>query len=137
MSRHKSKKPASDREKQELISRILLETTVESDEVVAKRHNISRRTIQRYREQLRNVASDTGLAQVVREKRAQMDDSWAAKVDDVTRAGIEFILRAAREGDTQNPDMVHAIAGAMKIVTEIWATRKILDVRLTITHQPD
>ena len=68
MSRHKSKKPASDREKQELISRILLETTVESDEVVAKRHNISRRTIQRYREQLRNVANDTGLAQVVREK---------------------------------------------------------------------
>lgn len=46
------------------------------------------------------------------------------------RAGTDFIMRAAQESDPTNPDAIHAIAGALKILAEIGLTKEIVDARL-------
>jgi uncharacterized protein YaiE (UPF0345 family) len=46
------------------------------------------------------------------------------------RAAVGFIRRAAETGDCMDPNMVHSIAGALKMLSETAATWKLLDKRL-------
>jgi len=111
----------------EQAARALAESAVFGDDVATKRHDVSLRTLQRWRERL---GSDAKLAECVAEKRQALNEQWAEDLVPAIRASIDFIKRAAQEAPTNDPDMVHSIVGGFKILTDVAIAQKILDERL-------
>lgn len=112
----------------ERIAEILVDASVSRDDrKTAERFQVSDRTIRNYRRQLE---TDAELAALFRQKRAQVSEGWANEVPGALREAVGFLRRAAEKGDCTNPNMVHAVAGAMKLLSEVSATWKLLDVRM-------
>jgi len=106
---------------------ILVEAAYYGDHETAHRWGISERTIQRYRQRLQN---DDKLAEFVARKKAAFERGWADELPGSIKAGIDFLKRAAHSADPRDPDAIHAVAGALKIQTEVVVTKDILDARL-------
>ena len=107
---------------------VLVEAAFYGDAVAAKRAGIHERTIERYRLRLED---DAELSRLVREKKRLFEGDWAAELPAAIRACIAFIVRAAQESNPRDPEVIHAIAGALKIVTDAGFAKAILDVKLS------
>jgi hypothetical protein len=87
------------------------------DEAVAKKHNISARSIVRYREQM---SKNHELAALVAQKRVAIDDKIRDELVDLIRLSIEaakvLVVKAKESGD---PVHLHAVIGAVKIAKEL------------------
>lgn len=120
----------------ESVAEILVDSYVSgrTAEQTAKKYGITDRTLRKYRRRLRD---DPVLADLFRSKRAKVSEGWAEEVPGAMRASVEFLRKAAEEGDPRDPLMVHSVAGAMKLLSEVSATWKILDARLARTNRPD
>lgn len=70
------------------------------------------------------------MSQVVAIKKAQFEQEWATEIPTAIRAGIHFLGEAARQADPSNPEHIHAVAGAVKILAEVGLTKEILDAKL-------
>lgn len=108
-------------------ARILLDAATIGDRAACDKHEISLRTLQRYRSRL---ADDQELSRAVASKKAIQDKQWAQEIPAAIAAGIDFLKRAAQDCDSSHPDAVHAIAGAVKILSEVSLTRDVIDARL-------
>lgn len=97
------------------------------DAPAAQKWGLSERTVQNYRARL---AQDSRLALSFHEKRQLVEQDWAAELPAAIRAGAAFIRRAAEQGDPTDPDMVHAVAGGMKLVAEVLFAKRVLDARM-------
>lgn len=118
-------KPGFNRERS---AEILLEAyLLRDDKRVAKAHGITDRTIRAYRQRL---DTDAEFAALFLAKKSQATDAWLERVPGALVASIDFLQRAAVEGDPKNPDMVHSVAGAMKLIGELSATWRIVDARV-------
>lgn len=106
---------------------ILVDAAYRGDEAAAELWGISPRTVQNYRARL---ADDPELALIFHEKRRGVERDWAASLPATIHAGTEFVQRAARQGDPKDPNMVNAVAGAIKQIAEIWFVKQMLDLRL-------
>jgi hypothetical protein len=87
------------------------------DEAVAKKHNISPRSIIRYREQM---TKNKELAALVAQKRVAIDDKIRDELVDLVRLAIDaakHLVVKAKESD--DPEHLHAVIGAMKIAKEL------------------
>ena len=104
------------------------------DRAACKKHEISLRSLQRYRQKL---DGDPRLSQAVAEKKAIQDKAWADEIPTAIAAGIRFLTRASQECKASNPEAVHAIAGAIKILSEVSMTRQIIDARLAGQDRQD
>ena len=117
---------------------VLAEAIYRGDRETALRWGISERTIYRYRERM---SRDDKLSDLVKEKRARLDRSWADKLPASIQAAIEFLQEAAQKANKTDPEVIHAIAGALKIQTEVVLTKDVLDARLARergqAHPPD
>lgn len=129
-----AKKPAGANFDYERASRALATAALEGDTIAATRENISIRTLQRYRKQL---DSDTTLAQLVAEKKSILESRWADQIAPTLRAALAFLQRAANNLDPSDPNAVHAIAGAFKLVNEGHQTMRVIDARLAEHDRPD
>ncbi len=115
-------------EKLERIAEILCDAFLSRDDrKTAERHGITDRTLRNWRARL---DTDPELSQLFREKKAKASEGWADEVPGAMRASVSFLRRAAEEGDHTDPDMVHSVAGSMKLLSEVAATWKLLDQRL-------
>ncbi len=118
--------------KYERAAQILAEAAVLGDKEAIARHGVALRTLQRYR---RRLSEDEKLARLVAEKKAVLEREWASELAPAIREGIRFLQKAAREADASDPAAIHAVAGALKILSEIALTKEVLDARLAKHHR--
>lgn len=112
---------------------ILVEAAYYGDQKAAQRWDISERTIYNYR---KRAKTDEKLSDLFKSKRATFERSWADELPGSIKAGIDFLKRAAQSADHNNPDVIHAIAGALKIQAGVAVTKDILDARLARERGP-
>lgn len=106
---------------------IVIDAMLSGTGPAAEKHGVSRRSVERC---LVDSKTDQELSRLVAEKKAAADKAWAEEIPSCLRACIEYLHRAASESQNRTPEMVHAIAGALKMVSEVAATWKVLDVHL-------
>lgn len=104
------------------------------DRAACDKHDISLRTLQRYRSRLDD---DPRLAQVVAEKKRLQDEAWADEIPSAIASCVQFLREASQQCDRKDPDAVHAISGAMKLLSEVSLTRKVIDARLSGADSED
>lgn len=114
----------------DMIARIIVEANYHGDDATCNKYDVTVRTLQRWRKRL---DTDDKLSQNVALKKDAFDRDWVEDAPATLKAGMNFIKRAAQEGNPKNPDHVHAVAGGMKIVSEIMAVDKYLDAKLNHT----
>lgn len=112
----------------ERAAQVLAEADLLGDQEVSRRYGISVRSIKRYRARAHN---DPKLALYVSEKKTVLAQEWAAELGPAIREAIAFLHRAAQKADPENPQAIHAVAGALKILADVAMTRKVLDARLS------
>ena len=93
----------------------------------ADKLGISYESVKKYR---RYFAENPTLQPLVQEKRSALEREWVANLTGAIESGIDFLQRASDQADPKDPDAIHAIAGAVKILTEVGMNRRILDARL-------
>ncbi|WP_287408284.1 hypothetical protein [Oceanithermus sp.] len=118
----------------ERASRMLAEAMFHGDHAVVERYGTSLRSLQRYRRRLAD--GDRVLADLVAEKKAALEREWAGELAPAIREGIMFLRRAAKAADPSDPDAIHAVAGSLKILSEIALTKEVLDARFAATDRP-
>lgn len=106
---------------------ILIEAAYFGDKEAAERWGVTSRTIRNYRLRLDD---DPQLSVIFHEKKQLWESTWAEEAPAALRAGIRFLMRAAREANPKDPEAIHAVAGAFKLLAEIVFTKDVLDVRL-------
>jgi hypothetical protein len=111
-------------------SKILLEAVASTDEKVCKKYGITLRTLQRYRRKF-VTTGDAKLTQAVAENKAKLDKAWLSQVPATLRACLEYLQRAAAQSSETDPEAIHAIAGAMKMIAETDGTYRLIDVRIS------
>ncbi len=101
----------------ELMGRILAECEFESDEAVAQRWGISRRTITRARGRL---AEDKALSHIVSKNLEIMRSQWAINATRNLIIGLEELSRRYQiAASKEDAECIEAIAGALKVVGEL------------------
>ncbi|MBX6354556.1 MAG: helix-turn-helix domain-containing protein [Micromonosporaceae bacterium] len=111
---------------------VLAEAALTTDSVAAERHGVSVRTVQRWRAQLDR---DPDLAAIVAVKKADLERAWVGAATESLRRAAEFLGRAAEEMSPTNPEHVHAVAGAFKLLSEALLARDVIDARLAGAHR--
>jgi transposase-like protein len=111
----------------DLASVVLVEAAFLGDKATSKKFGISTRTLQRWRKRLNE---DGRLSSFVAQRKKELDKAWAEEMPIAIKASIDFIRRAAQEAAPNDPDAIHSIAGALKILSEVAMTREVLDARL-------
>ena len=106
---------------------ILVEALFYGEVRTAKRWDIHRRTIANYRTRLNE---EPELAQEFKRKKELFESEWANELAPAIRSALRFIVRAGEEADTTDPDVIHAMAGALKIVASVGLTKDMLDAKL-------
>ena len=106
---------------------VLVEAVYYGDRVASERWGISVRSINRYRHRL---ATDPELAELVRLKKEAFERDWIEEMPAAIRAGVRFLTNAFGASDPTDPDAIHAVAGAIKILAEVGLTKEIIDARL-------
>lgn len=121
----------------ERASRALAIAALEGDTKAATSEGVSVRTLQNYRKRLRD---DDTLAQLFGSKKATLEREWAHDIAPTLRAALAFIQRASANLDPRDPEAVHAMAGALKLVNEAGLAMRVIDARLAAiggtAHEP-
>ncbi|WP_197057660.1 hypothetical protein [Meiothermus ruber] len=118
---------------QELAAKVLLETLFTDEETVAQRYGITSRTIYNYRKRL---LADPHFSSFFNAKKAALEREWAHELAPAIRECIAFLKRAAKAVDPKSPEAIHAVAGALKILSEVSMTREVIDARLAHADRP-
>lgn len=111
---------------------ILVEAAYKGDKAATAEWGLTTRTLRNWRQRLN---TDAAFAELFRQKRAAVEKDWAQDAPQAIRAAIAFIQRAAANGKT-TPAMVHAVAGAMKLLADVTLTKQVLDARLAERNRP-
>lgn len=107
---------------------LLVEAVVLGDNVACERAGVSARTLRRARAAVQTCPE---LAELVRAKKTQSDAAWADELPGAIRSTIGW-LKSATEPGAVLPDheTIHAMAGALKILTDVGTANRVLEVRL-------
>lgn len=112
-------------------ARAILEAAVPgTDQAVCKKYGINARTLRRWKQEVR-TGTDHELTAAVRSKREAQDKAWGERIPEALANCLEFISRAAKTASPKDPDVIHAIAGAMKMIAETDNTYKLIDARVS------
>lgn len=115
-------------ERRERWATLLVEAVTLGDKAACERAGVSAKTLQRARAA---VLNDAELSRVVREKKTLSDAQWADELPGAIRQTIAWIQRAADPGAVlPDADTIHAMAGALKILTDVGTAHRVLEVRL-------
>lgn len=112
----------------EQIAQIIVEATFTNIRDTANKYGIAERTIERW---LDKVEINTHLSSLVEAKKRAFQRRWVEEAGAFISQGFAFLHRAAANTQSLTPEMIHAIAGAMKIASEIVTIREVLDARLS------
>lgn len=112
----------------------LVDAAFTDDKAAARKHGISVRSIENWRSRLNH---DAELVELFAHKKALVTKGWAARLDEAIETGIDFLIRASAQANPMAPDAIHAVAGAVKLLSEIRLTEKVLDARLAGSNRPN
>lgn len=120
----------------ELVAQILVEAAYLGDRETCEKYGITTRTIRNYRKRLRE---DAELSEIFRIKNRAFTSDWGDEASEAIQNTIHFLGKAAASQDPAmpNPDMIHAMAGSLKILSQVDMMKKVLDVRLAGANRPD
>jgi hypothetical protein len=107
---------------------ILVEAAYYGEKATAAKWGITDRTILNYRNRLEQ---DSKLSDIFALKKGEFESDWANEIPEAIRSAVRFLKRASNEADPKDPESIHAVAGALKIMAEVGMTKAILDVRLS------
>jgi len=110
---------------------ILVDAVYLGDKPAAEKHCVSERSIRNWRKMLDEMPEFSAIFQL---KKAKMESDWASELPAAIKSGIQYLQEAAKQARDNNytdPDTIHAVAGAVKILSEIGAMQKVLDARFT------
>lgn len=110
------------------ILQILVEAAYKGDDYVSKLYGITDRTVRNWKNRLN---FDVGFSKLFYEKKRLFEREWATELPTAIKAAIEACKRAVQSLDPSDPDGAHAIAGILKILSEIATMREVLDARLS------
>lgn len=113
--------------RREKMAQALVDAAYTSDEAAASKHGVTVRTIRRWRDQLQD---DPELVTKTATAHQAAQGSWVDTIDGAIQAGIDFLARAAAQANPCDPEAIHAVAGAVKILFEVQMSQQILDARL-------
>lgn len=116
----------------ERAARALVQAALEGDAKASATEGITIRSIRRYRQRLEG---DELLSRLVREKLYLAEREWAHKLAPAIRSALDFIARAGQQANPRDPNAIHAMAGALKLVTEAEVTKKVIDARLAASDR--
>lgn len=105
---------------------VLLDSTLTNDRAAAEKWGVSERALRQWRSRL---DSDPDFAALFYVGKMRQDEAWATQIPDALAAGIKFLARASEQLDPSDPNAIHAIAGAIKILAEISMTRELIAAR--------
>ncbi|HYE73542.1 MAG TPA: hypothetical protein VEF04_09425 [Blastocatellia bacterium] len=111
---------------------VLVEALFTTDQKVCEKYGVSERSLRRWRNAFA-FGTDQELAACVHTKKEAFDREWVAHCNPALAAGINFLTDAARfAGDQQkkNPQFIAAIAGAVKVISEVKLTSDIIGARI-------
>jgi hypothetical protein len=77
------------------------------------------------------------LSEEVARKKLSADREWAKEIPEAMGVSIDFLKKAALEANPKDPAVIHSIAGSLKMLSEVAATWKVLDARLSKNAGPD
>ena len=106
----------------------LVDATLMGDSGAAEKYEVSVKSLQGWRKRL---SEDEVLRQFFQEKKAAQDKAWADEIPSAIASCVQFLKAAAQDCKTSDPDSVHAIAGALKILGSVSMTREMVDARLS------
>lgn len=111
-------------------AKVVAEAMLSGDATTCKRHGITLRTLQRWKAK---VGPDhPELTRAVAERKAAVESigDWAAKLAPAIAACIDFLKRAAEQASVSDPQVIHSVAGGLKILSDVTASRRVLDRKL-------
>lgn len=112
------------------VANILIDAIYLGDAKACERYGISDRTLRRYKERL---ASDRELSALVHNKNEEIGKHVVPDCLYAVRAASKYIIDVSMNMDEitkRNPEMLHAVAGAMKISMEAAVTYQYIQAKL-------
>lgn len=107
---------------------ILADASLTTDAIAARKWGITPKSIYNWRERLE---TDPLFSELFIRKREALVHDWLGDAPIALRSAIDFIKRAAELGNPEDPDQVKAVNEAFKTLTEVVATKQVLDARIT------
>jgi len=117
----------------EQIAQILTESLYAGERKTADKYQIATITIQRW---WKKAEIDTELSKLVEIKKRAFQRRWVDEAGAFISQGFKYLHEAANSPNL-SAEMIHAIAGAMKIASEIIIIREVLDARLSGQDRED
>ena len=111
----------------ETAAQVLADAAIFGDAKAVARAGITSQTLRNYR---KRMSEDETLLHYFAQKKALLEREWSQELAPAIRNGIDFLSRAAQVAEPSDPDAIHAVAGAVKILTGVSLTQRILDARL-------
>lgn len=103
----------------ERVATILVDALLFDDERAAEKGGVSLRTVQRYKERAKR---DVKLSQIVAKKWESFEQHRVqelnAAIDEAIQEILGYLKRAAGDASTTDPDSIHAVAGAGKLLLD-------------------
>jgi len=124
--------------KRELAATVIIAAAFTTDEKACRQYGVSVRSLQRWRRQLAD--GDPELAGFVATKKEAFDKTWAEQLPIALKTGLQCLSEcmdtiANDAKSKKNPEVIHAIAGALSICAEIYFTGKVIDIRFTQPYE--
>ena len=102
-------------------ARVLVDAELTGNATACRKHEVTTRTLQRYRQALEH---DTELSQLFAEHlRTAVERHWADELDDTMTATITRL-----RGLVEDSDDLHAVTGAFRALAELALTREALNL---------
>lgn len=109
------------------IAQILVEMTFLGDKETADKYRISGETLRRWSKQ---AEINPQLLKLMEIKKRAFQRRWVDEAGAFIGQAFTYLHQAAQTRN-QSPELIHAIAGALKIASEIVTIREVLDARLS------
>jgi transposase-like protein len=111
-------------------AKAILECVSLGDAATCKKYSISPRTLQRWHQDFRKGTDAELTASVAQKKQAIDDSGLVTEIRGALASGLDFLRRAGESAEPSDPEAIHAVAGAVKIVSEVDGTYKMIDARI-------
>lgn len=111
-------------------AKIIAEAMLAGDAQACAKHGIARRTLRNWRQRIGPDDPELAAACQQRKDAVESIGDWAEKLADAIRAQINFLKEAAEQAPRTDPDVIHSVAGALKILSDVASARRALDKKL-------
>lgn len=117
-------------------ARAIIDAALTTDREAADKHDISRKSIERWRKEIDSNAELAARLSELWEEVKEAGD-WVEDATDTIRTALSFLRTAFDELDPSDPEAVEAAAGAIETLADAKLMKDIVDERLKAMRQPE